>query len=109
MVMPDGYVFLKYDATRMVKGQLIAHFYKYEDGASAVEVGRVHCKPTKSGTKWIKYPEQSRPYSADLMLNDYLDLWCFVDDKEASPGTPPGTQPPGTQQPGTQQPDPQEE
>ena len=94
MVMPDGYVFLKYDATRMVKGQLVAHFYNYEEGKSGVEIGKIHCKPNKSGNRWIKYPDVDRPYSADLTLSDYLDLWSFIDVKDESPGTPPGTQEP---------------
>lgn len=79
MVLPEGYKFVKYDDALMIKGQLIAHFYNYENDKSGVEVGKIHCKPTKAGVCWIKCAEEARPYSADLNLKDYLDLWCFVD------------------------------
>jgi hypothetical protein len=85
MVLPEEYKFLQYDDKLMMKGQLVAHFYNYENGSSGIEIGKIHCKPTKTGNRWIKYPDLTRPYSADLAIKDYLDLWCFAGGKDTEP------------------------
>ena len=50
---------------------------------SGIEIGKIHCKPNKTGSRWIKYPDLARPYSAELTIKDYLDLWCFAECKQA--------------------------
>ena len=87
MELPDSVTFLKYDAELLVKGQYIAHWFQLDSGdESTVELGTIHCKPNKSGVKWVKFPDEVRPYSVDLNICDYLDLWCFVQDKAEHDG-----------------------
>ena len=84
MKVPDGYFAVDYDLALLVKGQLIAHFYSYDgpEDEDEVEIGVIHCKPTKNGVRWVKYAAVARPYSAGLKPEDYLDLWCFVEKIE---------------------------
>ena len=78
MSVPDGFKFLEYDAALMVKGQQVGHWFAFDKGEDLVEVGKIHCKPTKSGPKWVKFDDEPRPHSMDLNPKDYLDLWCFL-------------------------------